>query len=46
MDDGHNIPNEPGTPPSEMHPTSRGWRWLWLLVPIAVLIGLFLWIYV
>jgi hypothetical protein len=46
MDDGHNIPNEPGPPPSGKHPTSRGWQWLWFLVPIAMLIGLFLWIYV
>lgn len=28
------------------HSASRGWRWLWLLVPIAIFVGLILWILV
>ena len=43
MDD-HNKADEPGVPPSGMRSASREWRWLWLLVPILMIIGVILWI--
>lgn len=46
VDDGHDGVNEPGPTRSSSRPASNRWTWLWLLVPIAMLFGLFLWIVV
>ena len=44
MDRGDDLVYEPSPPPSTDTAAPKGWRWLWLLVPIAMVIGLALWI--
>jgi hypothetical protein len=39
-----NQADEPGAAPSGMRSASRDWRWVWLIVPILVILGLILWI--
>jgi hypothetical protein len=44
MDRGDDLVHEPDAPPSVKSSSPSGWRWLWLLVPIAMAVGLALWI--
>ena len=44
MDRGDDIVYEGDQPPSTDRSSPKGLRWLWLLVPIAMVIGLALWI--
>ena len=44
MDRGEDFVHEAAPTPSPDMSSPNGWRWLWLLVPIAMVIGLALWI--
>lgn len=46
MDGNHDSPRDPDPTLDSSHPASRSWRWLWLLVPIALVVILGLWVYV
>jgi hypothetical protein len=39
-----NQADEPRAAPSGMRSATRDWRWVWLIVPILVILGLILWI--
>jgi hypothetical protein len=43
MEDGHNVGYGPGQTPLPDNSAVSRWRWLWLLVPIALFVGLILW---